>query len=266
MEKRKIILVDDQVSYRKTISNVLKLVGDVDIIGQASTGEEYLKLLETMTPDITFMDIEMPEMDGITATKKALAKDPTLVIIGLTLYENEDYVERLIDAGARGYLLKLSNNNELLRSILKYPTAEIFYSPRIKEMMTTTTTDKVRTVLVVDDFETNTIVVGAALQSAGYKVLKALSSDEGLRHAKNQEVNIDLIVADFNMPGKNGAQMIEEIKNISKYAKLPSLILSSDNAPEKKELAKKAGATGWIKKPFQLDKFLKIVDMTLRGA
>lgn len=265
MAKMKIVLVDDQASYRKTINNVLKLVGDVEIIGEASNGIEYLKLLDTCDPDITFMDIEMPGMDGIEATQKALQKRPSLIIIGLSLYENEDYVTRLISAGARGYLLKLSNNYELLREILKYPKAEIFYSERVKQIIEISPGKAVRTILIVDDFETNTIVVGAALKSAGYNVLKALNAEEGIRHARNENEKIDLIVADFNMPGKNGAEMIAEIKQIGKYNNTPALILSSDNSPEKKQQAKNVGATGWIHKPFQLEKFLKIIDMTLRN-
>ena len=68
-------------------------------------------------PDIVFMDIEMPHMDGIRATKKAIQKYPDLVIIGLSLYENKAYIDSLINAGARGYLLKLFDNFELLEEI-----------------------------------------------------------------------------------------------------------------------------------------------------
>ncbi len=258
MQKRKIIIVDDQTSYRSSLKNILSIIGNIKVIGEAANGVEYLKLIETMRPDVTFMDIEMPKMDGITATKKALEKDSSLIIIGLSLYANEDYINKLVDAGARGYLLKLSNNYSLFKSILNYPEANIFFSDRVKTIINKSTTRK-KTILIVDDFETNTIVVASALRTAGYNVLKAVSAQEAIRYVIDDE-DIDLVVADFNMPNMNGAQMIKEIKKYKGYEKTPSLILSSDNDQKKKKEAKEAGALGWMRKPFQLAKFINIID------
>jgi two-component system, chemotaxis family, chemotaxis protein CheY len=257
METKKIILVDDQESYRKTVKNILNIIGNIDIIAEASTGDEYLKLLETHKPDITFMDIEMPGIDGIETTKRALEKDKDLVIIGLSMYANEDYINRLIDVGARGYLLKLSNNYKLFENIIAHPEAEIFFSERAKEI--SESRDKKQTVLLVDDFETNVIVISSALKSANFNVIKATHPDEALKEAMKAD-KLDLIVADYNMPGMNGAEFITKLRTETKFKKTPALILSSDNADEKKQAAKKAGASGWIKKPFQLGKFLKIIE------
>ncbi len=258
MKIKNIILVDDQESYRKTLKSILDIIGGVKIVGEASNGKEYLELLENVKPDITFMDIEMPEMDGIEATKRAIEIDKSLVIIGLSLYANEDYVNRLIEVGARGYLLKLSNNYDLFKTIINYPDADVFFSEKIKKIREEPQ-KKIKTVLIVDDFETNTIVVASALKTAGYRVLKATNAEEGIKLAFNEN-ELDLIIADYNMPGKNGAQMISEIKKLPGFEKIPSLILSSDTDPKKKQEAKKAGAAGWVKKPFQLAKFLTIVD------
>lgn len=257
METKKIILVDDQESYRKTVKNILNIIGNIDIIAEASTGEEYLELLESHKPDITFMDIEMPGMDGIETTKRALEKDDSLVIIGLSMYANEDYINRLIETGARGYLLKLSNNYKLFENIIAHPEAEIFFSERAKEI--SESTEKKQTVLLVDDFETNVIVISSALKSANFNVIKATKPEEALKEAMKAD-KLDLIVADYNMPGINGAEFITKIRNETKFKKTPALILSSDNSEEKKQAAKQAGASGWIKKPFQLGKFLKIIE------
>lgn len=73
----------------------------------------------------------------------------------------------------------------------------------------------------------------------------------------------DLIVADYRMPGINGAEMVAEIRKIQRLKNIPILMLSSETDSEKKIEAKKAGATGWIKKPFQLDKFLRIIEKSL---
>lgn len=258
MIKRKIIIVDDQASYRNSLKNILGIIGNVQIIGEASNGKDYLKLLDKERPDVTFMDIEMPGMDGIEATKKAIEKDKTLVIIGLSLYANEDYIKQLVEAGARGYLLKLSNNYSLFKSILNYPEADVFFSEKVKGIMSKSSSRK-KTILIVDDFETNTIVVASALRTAGYNVLKAVSAREAIRYIIDEEP-IDLVVADFNMPHKNGAQLIAEIKKYKAYQKIPALILSSDNDPRKKQEAKKAGAFGWMRKPFQLAKFINVVN------
>ena len=257
MTKKKIILVDDQASYRKTVKNILGIIGNAEIIAEASSGEEYLELLNTHKPDITFMDIEMPGINGIETTKRALAKDKSLIIIGLSMYANEDYIKKLIAVGARGYLLKLSNNYKLFENIIDHPTAEIFFSDRAKEI--TKKQNEKHTVLLVDDFETNIIVISSALKTANFNVIKTTNALEAHREALKAE-KLDLMVIDYNMPDMNGAELIKKIKNEERYKKTPALILSSDNSPEKKDAAKKAGASGWIKKPFQLGKFLKIIE------
>lgn len=260
MPKRKIVIVDDQESFRRTIKDVLQMMGDIEIVGEAANGTEYLKLLSRIKPEITFMDIQMPDMDGIEATRRALKIHPDLVIIGLSLYANDEYVEKLMDAGAKGYLLKLSNNYNLFKSIIKNPKAEIFFSERIQSQLKEKTNVRQKTILVVDDFETNTIVIENSLKSAGYKVIKAKNAGEGVKHAFNEDQIIDLIITDYDMPGKTGAEMIADIKKIKGYEDIPALILSSENDETKKQIAKEAGASGWLKKPFILSKFLGIVD------
>lgn len=128
---KKIILVDDKVVFRKSLIETLKTAGDVEIIGEASNGEEFLELLKIKQPEIVFMDIEMPVMNGIEATKKALEKYPDLVIIGLSMYDNESYIEKLIEVGARGYLLKESDNHDLFKLIIEHHEAEFFFSENL---------------------------------------------------------------------------------------------------------------------------------------
>lgn len=262
MPKRKIVIVDDQESFRRTIKEVLQMMGDIEIVGEATNGKEYLQLLSKIKPDITFMDIQMPDMDGIEATRRALKIHPSLVIIGLSLYANDEYVEKLMEAGAKGYLLKLSNNYNIFKAIIKDPKSEVFFSERIQSQFSEKNNVRQKTILVVDDFETNTIVIENSLKSAGYNVIKAKSAKEGINNVVKEDPKIDLIITDYDMPEKTGAEMIADIKKIHAYANIPALILSSETSEQKKQIAREAGATGWLKKPFILSKFLSIVDST----
>ena len=259
---KKVILVEDKEIFRKSLIETLKTAGDVEIIGEASNGDEFLKLLTSKQPDIVFMDIEMPLMNGIEATKKALAKYPGLVIIGLSMYNNKSYVEKLMEVGARGYLLKESDNHEMLKTILKYPQAEIFFSVDLS-CKPDISKNKIKNLLIVDDFETNVIVMKSSLTTAGFKVQASSNPQEAYEIAASAKNKFDLIIVDYRMPVMNGAELVTKIRSLPKYKNIPILMLSSETDREKKLEAKKAGATGWIKKPFQLDKFKKIVETAL---
>lgn len=262
MDTKKIILVDDQPLYRNVVKTVLKSIGNISIIGEASTGKEFLELIKTQKPDIVFMDIEMPEMDGIEATRQALKIHPDLAIIGLSMYENKRYIDELINSGARGYLLKLSDNDKLLENILKHPKAEIFYSEKLVKKESREISDK-KNIMVVDDFESNTFVTALTLENAGYKVTKSESGSEALRIMRDN--NFDLLITDYNMPNMNGEELISSVRQIPQYAKIPILVLSTLKNEDRKHLTKTLGVTGWIEKPFQLQRFLKIVEKALKS-
>ncbi len=268
--KQKIFIVDDKKPFRETLKHNLKIIGDCEIVAEAETGLEFLEKLKTVSPDLVFMDIEMPDMNGIDATKKALEINKNLAIFGISYYANEEYIDQLMDAGARGYLLKLSNNFKILKEILENPHKKNVFSDKIKHkspesVSPETVSDKKTkyTILIVDDFETNTIVIASAFQTkGGYNVLRAKDAFEALRIVM-REPNIDIVIADYNMPGQNGVELITEMRKIQRYQKIPMLILSSDTDPAKRELARKAGASGWVKKPFNLEKFLSIIKTML---
>ena len=258
---KKIILVDDQPTFRFSLRNILEDAGDIKIIAEASDGNEFLELLKIHKPDIVFMDIEMPRMNGIEATKKAIQEYPDLVIIGLSMYENQNYINQLIEVGAKGYLLKMSNNFNLFRHILQNPNSEVFYSDGISYKPRKGKGGK-KTVAIVDDFETTTFTVEFALKNAGYNVLKAQLPEEILKYFDGRQ--IDMLIADYQMPQMLGYELVTKIKAIDDYKKLPVLMLSSEHSEEKKRLAREAGAFAWVQKPYDLKRFLKIIDKTLK--
>jgi len=262
--KRTVMLVDDQIVYRKAMITLLNKLGEVEIIAEASNGQEFLEKLDGLPskPDIIFIDIEMPQMNGIEATAKAIAKYPDLLIIGLSIYDYEKYIDELIAAGAKGYLLKLSDNTQIFKTILQYPGAEIFFSKEIEVRQQKSEGEQAKTILVVDDFEANTYIIGHTLNNAGYNVIKAHSGEEALEFFKTS--SIDLVVTDYKMPKMDGIELISRIKLIKGCENIPILLLTSETAEEKKKRAREVGVTGWIQKPFELKRFLDTVKKAIR--
>jgi two-component system, chemotaxis family, chemotaxis protein CheY len=114
-----------------------------------------------------------------------------------------------------------------------------------------------RTIVIVDDFKTNTIVMKHSLVQMNFEVLEASDAKEALSFFDGRQ--IDLLVTDFKMPGMNGAELTKAVKSKPKYSGLPVIILSSEKAEEMKKEARNAGAYGWLSKPFNIERFMKIV-------
>jgi len=129
-----IIIVDDHSLFRNGMRLLLSNTGNFSILSEASNGKEFLTLLDSITPDVVLMDIDMPEMDGITATAKALEKKPSLRVVCLSMYGEEEYYYKMIEAGAKGFLLKNSDINEVTNAITtvhnggKYFSQELLYN------------------------------------------------------------------------------------------------------------------------------------------
>jgi DNA-binding NarL/FixJ family response regulator len=120
------MIVDNEATFRKGLKAILQNMGDVEVVAEASNGEEFLALIQHTKADIVFMDIKMPVMDGIEATRRAGQLYPELVIIGFSSCEHEDYVKNMMQAGARGYLSKSGDNYDLLTQLMSNPTTGIF--------------------------------------------------------------------------------------------------------------------------------------------
>ncbi|MBI9068694.1 MAG: response regulator transcription factor [Salinivirgaceae bacterium] len=123
----KILIVDDSTFFRNALKLFLKSDYKYQIIGEANNGIEFLELLNSTHPDIVLMDIKMPIMDGATATKQALFSNNFLKIIGLSMHEEFDYLKRMIEAGAKGYIYKNSVNDNLKIAIDTVMNGEYFF-------------------------------------------------------------------------------------------------------------------------------------------
>ena len=118
MEKcLEIIIVDDHEIFRKGLAMVINKLKNTKIVAEAANGEEFLELIDKINVDIVFMDIEMPKLNGIEATKLALKKYPKLKIVALSMFGEEEYLLNMVDAGAKGFLLKNISKEDLYRAI-----------------------------------------------------------------------------------------------------------------------------------------------------
>jgi len=131
MEKIHIIITDDHQLFRNGLKILLNSFPDFEVTGEASNGEEFVNLLKNTKAEIALMDINMPEMDGIEATRRGLRINPEINIIALSMYGEEEYYYKMIDAGARGFLLKDSNINEVREAILTVIRGGSYFSQKL---------------------------------------------------------------------------------------------------------------------------------------
>ena len=117
MEKIRIIITDDHQLFRNGLKILLNAFPEFEVTGEASNGEEFLRVLKESPADVALMDINMPEMDGIEATRKGLKLCPDIDIIALSMYGEEEYYYKMVDAGAKGFVLKDSDISEVKEAI-----------------------------------------------------------------------------------------------------------------------------------------------------
>lgn len=115
--KPKIILVDDHLLFRQGLKSILTIENIAEVIGEASNGIEFIDLLSQLNPDLVMMDIDMPQMNGIEATKKAMEIFPDIKIIIYTMFGDKEYAQKMKSLGIKAFMLKSSGINELEKVI-----------------------------------------------------------------------------------------------------------------------------------------------------
>lgn len=127
----KVMIADDQELIRESLKIVLSTHEDIDVVGTASDGFEVLKCLESNVVDVILMDIRMPGMDGVMATKEVKSKYPDTKIIILTTFDDDDFVFSALRYGASGYLLKGVSMDELYKAVVTVNTGGAMINPDI---------------------------------------------------------------------------------------------------------------------------------------
>ncbi|MFT7683742.1 MAG: DNA-binding NarL/FixJ family response regulator [Moritella dasanensis] len=131
----KILLVDDHALLRKGIALLLQEENEIVVVGEANNGEEALEQVKVLNPDIVVMDISMPKLNGIEATKQIVATSPESKVIALSIHSSKHCVEGMLDAGAVGYLLKESLPEELIQAIYVVMDEKMYLSSAVTDIV-----------------------------------------------------------------------------------------------------------------------------------
>ncbi len=127
----RVLVVDDHPAFRKGLELMLLDVDDIDVVGVAETGTRAIELAESLAPEVILMDLRMPDLDGIEATRRISRSGLTTAVVVLTMFEDDDSVFAAMRAGAHGYLLKGADQAEIVRAIRAAAAGEAIFGPEI---------------------------------------------------------------------------------------------------------------------------------------
>ena len=135
MESIHVFIVDDHVLYREGVRKMLSVAPEIEIVGEAASGDEAIAQVLTLQPDVVLMDLKMPGVNGIEATRRILYASPRIGVLVLTMFETDETVFAAMRAGARGYLLKDVDQEDVIRAVKAVSRGEAIFSPAIAERL-----------------------------------------------------------------------------------------------------------------------------------
>jgi DNA-binding NarL/FixJ family response regulator len=127
----RILIADDHASFRSGLRALLETAGDMAVVGEAGTGDEAVRRTTELQPDVVLMDVNMPGMDGLEATRRIVGASPHVAVLVVTMYDDDDSVFEAVRAGARGYILKGAQRAELLRAVRAVVAGEAIFGPGV---------------------------------------------------------------------------------------------------------------------------------------
>ena len=135
MDKTRILLADDHPMVRSGLIKLLESYKEFVVVGEAGDGEEAVALTKKLEPDVVIIDLSMPKLSGIEATKLIRKNHPATKVLVLTMHDNEEYVYQIFKCGAGGYMLKNTGKEDLAAAIRAVAKGEHFFSPQVSEIM-----------------------------------------------------------------------------------------------------------------------------------
>ena len=132
-KKIRILLADDHAVVRQGFRMILAVQPDMEIVGEAGNGREVVELAERLQPDVVVMDVAMPELNGMEATRRLMVSAPRARVLALSMHKDSVYVREMLRAGARGYLLKDAIDRDLLAAVRSLARGEGYLSPAISD-------------------------------------------------------------------------------------------------------------------------------------
>jgi len=135
MEKIRILIADDAPEFRQGLRALIRSAEDMEVVGETADGAGTVRTANTLQPDVILMDVQMPERNGIEATRQIIHSSPHISILMLTMFEDDESVFDALRAGARGYLLKGALKAEILRAIRSVSSGEAIFGPAIAKRL-----------------------------------------------------------------------------------------------------------------------------------
>ena len=196
--KMKVIIVEDHAIFREGLKRIITELDDLELIGEAPNGAVFLEMLKKHTPDLVLMDIQMPVMDGIEATEKALIRNPSLKILVLSMFGEEEYVYSMVDKGIYGFILKTSDVSDFKKAIQKVSEGQQYYSEEIMQILVKKvrgfdTVDKI----VLSEKETEVLRLlcrGLSNNEIADKLFISVRTVEGYRNKLLQKTNSSNVI------------------------------------------------------------------------
>ncbi len=135
MQKIKVLVVDDHTIVRDGISALLSLAGDIVVVGEATNGSEAVKMVEQLAPDVVLMDIAMPLMGGLEATRRISREFPATKVLVLTQYDDKEYFFPVLESGASGFISKAAASSEMVTGIRSVYRGDSYLSPSVAKLL-----------------------------------------------------------------------------------------------------------------------------------
>jgi DNA-binding NarL/FixJ family response regulator len=149
----RIILADDHLVIRRGLRLVLEREPGFRVVGEAADGKEAIQLADSLTPDVAVLDVAMPNLNGIESARQITAASPNTAVVMLSMHSDESYVLRALNAGARGYLLKDSPEEDLIAAIKAVSNGKAYFSPAISRVLVDDYVRQMRKRNVEDSYE-----------------------------------------------------------------------------------------------------------------